>query len=82
MDEFKDEVLFHVGERVKVRIAPDIIPAHEIGCATGVVRNIYTKFMLTPKMRKFTYEVWLDGPYHAYVGGAAVKVLQNQLEKI
>jgi hypothetical protein len=82
MDEFADEVRYQVGERVKVRVAPDLIPEEEIECGTGVVRKIYTKFMLTPKMRRFVYEVWLDGPYHPYVRGAAVAVNREQLEKV
>lgn len=82
MDEFTDEVRFQVGERVRVRLAPDLIPEEEIECGTGVIRKILTKFMLTPKMRRLVYEVWLDGPYHRFVSGVAVIVNREQLEKV
>jgi hypothetical protein len=82
MEEFTEEVLFQVGERVKVIIAPDVIPADEVKCWTGVVRTIKTKFMLTANMRKFIYEVWLDGFYHNYWNKSTVVVNQEQLEKV
>ncbi len=82
MDEFVDECLFRVGQRVRVSIAPDVIPADEVGCNTGIVQNIKTRFLLTPKMRRFSYTVWLDGKYHNYFDGSMAVVFQNQLSEV
>ena len=82
IDEFVDECPFQIGERVRIVIAPDVIPADEVKCNTGIVQKIYTKFMLTPDMRKFVFTVWLDGEYHHYFTASVAVVNQHQVSKL
>ena len=82
IDEYTDECLFRIGQRVRVEIAPDIWPIDEVLCNTGIVQKIKTRFMLTPKMRDFTYTVWLDGAYHKQWDKSMAIVNQHQISEV
>ncbi len=82
IDEFIDECKFRIGERVEVYVWEDVIPADEVMCRTGVIRNIRTRFMLTDKMRSFGFDVWLDARYHPMMESPLVKVFGHQIRKV
>lgn len=81
MPEFIDECEFRIGERVEVYVWEDVIPASEVECRTGVIRNIKTRFMLTDNMRSFSYDVWLDSRYHPMMETPLVIVRKHQIRK-
>ncbi len=53
---------FNVGNRVRVRVAKDIIKKKHIICDVGYVKKVTLSF-IGSKFEKITYEVCLDGNY-------------------
>ena len=70
---YDDEVLFQVGQRVIVDM-PEV-PKEARADTHGVIRQIRTKFPASPKLRRITYTVDLDGKgnyfkkSHRFLGG-------------
>ena len=58
---------FNVGNRVRVRIAKDVIKEKEILCDVGFVKNVELRFGNT-ELEMIIYTVKLDAEYCALVG--------------
>lgn len=58
---------FNVGDRVRVRIAKDVIKEKDILCDVGYVQNVAVRFKGT-KFEKIIYTVRLDGVYCGFIG--------------
>ena len=56
--DYSGEVLFGVGQRVRVTI-PDV-PAEELHCNLGTITGIRTAFARSPDHRYVTYQVIFD----------------------
>lgn len=54
---------FNVGDRVRVRIAKDVIPESKIVCDVGTVEKVQMQFLRTPAMQRIIYSVRLDDVY-------------------
>ena len=54
---------FYIGDRVKVRIATDVIPEEEINCDTGMVYEIRLYHPSAPELHRISYKILLDAPY-------------------
>lgn len=58
---------FNVGDRVRVRIAKDVIKEVDIECDVGIVINVKLYFPATP-LARLEYTVRLDRPYCSFIG--------------
>ena len=58
-EDFSDEVLFKVGQRVHIDIP--LIPKEERDVTTGVISRIDAHFPTTPKHRSIRVTVRIDG---------------------
>ncbi len=58
---------FNVGERVKVRIAKDIIKEKDILCDVGFVKNVELRFGNT-ELEMIIYTIRLDEDYCGFIG--------------
>lgn len=54
---------FYIGDRVKVRIATDVIPEEEINCDVGMVYGINLIHPSAPELHRIVYKILLDAPY-------------------
>ena len=57
------EQRFSIGDRVKVRVATDVIPEDEVNCGVGVVYGAILQFPSSPEHHKMRYKILLDAPY-------------------
>ena len=57
------EQRFSIGDRVKVRVATDVIPESEVNCGVGRVYGVSLLFPTSPKFYKMRYKILLDAPY-------------------
>lgn len=64
---------FNVGDRVRVRVAKDVIPESEIVCDVGVVVRVTLQYPGT-KMERIIYAVRLDGIYTHLIESLGFKV--------
>ena len=65
---------FTVGDRVKVRVAKDVIKENDIICDIGFVRRVDVYFNNTPLRKRITYTVRLDGTYCRNIPSIGVEV--------
>lgn len=58
-EDFSDEVLFQVGQRVHVDLS--LVPPEERETTTGVITSISTTMFTVPKFRRIRYKIRFDG---------------------
>jgi len=61
VEEFGHDIQFRIGERMRI-VIEDVDPK-EINIDTSIIVKMDVKHVHTPKFRRITCTVWMDGEY-------------------